>query len=431
MAKIRPPSWARPTRRSVSPMRILWVKMGGLWPPTSGGRTRSLQILSQLSHRHELTLVTTHATGDDPAGLARRLPRVRVISESYAPPKFGAAAFPLTLAGSWLSRYPVDLWKWRVPAVREHVAQCLDAGGFDLCVADFLVAAPNVPFDRVPVLLFEHNVEYLIWQRLASLEPRWWRQRLLDFEWRKMQRCEIDACEAAALTVAVSEEDRRRLAELAPCARTASIPTGVDTEYFEPAGRPQIAGRLVFSGSMDWHPNEDAIFYFNEAILPRIRARVPEVSLTVVGRNPSDRLRDLAARAGITVTGTVDDVRPHIDEAEVYVVPLRAGSGTRLKIFEALAMAKPVVSTTVGAEGLALTHGRDVLLADAPDDFADAVVSLLGDPQRRAAIGRAGRELVEMHFSWRQVARQFEGCCEQAVRQGCPVVAQVFRPAVS
>ena len=338
-----------------------------------------------------------------------------MISESYAPPKFGSAAFPATLAGSWLSRYPVDLWKWRVPAVREHVAQCLDGGGFDLCVADFLVAAPNLTFDRVPVLLFEHNVEYLIWQRLASLERRWWRKALFDVEWRKMQRCEVAACEAAALTVAVSEEDRRRLAELAPRARTASIPTGVDTEYFRPAGHPQVAGRLVFSGSMDWHPNEDAIFYFNDAILPRIRARVPDVSLTVVGRNPSERLRDLAARTGITVTGTVDDVRPHIDEAEVYVVPLRAGSGTRLKIFEALAMAKSVVSTTVGAEGLALTHGRDVLLADAPDEFADAVVSLLGNPERRESIGRAGRELVETHFSWHQVAREFEARCEEAV----------------
>ena len=204
----------------------------------------------------------------------------------------------------------------------------------------------------VPVVLFEHNVEYMIWQRLCALETRPWRRALFEIEWRKLRAREADACREADLTIAVSEDDRRRLEELAPGIRAASIPTGVDTNYFMPDGRPERANRLVFSGSMDWHPNEDAVIYFADAILPRIRAEIPDATLTVVGRNPTARLREVAARAGIDVTGTVDDVRPSIGEAAVYVVPLRAGGGTRLKIFEALAMAKPVVSTTVGAEGL-------------------------------------------------------------------------------
>src|SRR5262249_8448219 len=142
------------------------------------------------------------------------------------------------------------------------------------------------------------------------------------------------------------------------------------------------AAHLVFSGSMDWHPNEDAVIHFADNILPRIRRDVPEATFTIIGRNPGARVRELADRPGIRVTGTIDDVRPAIAEGAVYVVPLRAGGGTRLKIFEALAMGKAVVSTTVGAEGLALVDGEHFVDANEPDEFATAVVDLLRDPVR-------------------------------------------------
>jgi glycosyltransferase involved in cell wall biosynthesis len=398
-------------------MRILWVKMGGLWPCTSGGRVRSLQTILALARNHEVTVVTTHGHGDDPEGLTRRLSAChQVISVPHAAPKRGSAAFAGALAGSWFSSDPVELWKWRVPEVRERVRTIIDNAGVDLCVADFLLAAANVPLGgKVPVVLFEHNVEYLIWQRLAELETSPWRRVLFEVEWRKLRAREAEACRRADLTVAVSEDDRQRLAEMAPGSRTAAIPTGVDTEYFVRNGYQQIPNRLVFSGSMDWHPNEDAVIYFADAILPRIRAAIPGVTLTVVGRNPSARLREVADRAGILVTGTVDDVRPSIGEASVYVVPLRAGGGTRLKIFEALAMSKPVVSTTVGAEGLALETGRHFVAADDPRHFADEVVSLLRDPERRRTLGQAGRRLVETHYSWATVAREFERRCEEVI----------------
>jgi glycosyltransferase involved in cell wall biosynthesis len=167
---------------------------------------------------------------------------------------------------------------------------------------------------------------------------------------------------------------------------------------------------------MDWFPNEDAVMYFTDAILPRIRQEIPNVSLTVVGRNPSARLRAMAAKAGIQVTGTVDDVRPYVAEAAVYVVPLRVGGGTRLKIFEALAMEKAVVSTTVGAEGLPLIPGQHFLQADDPANFSHAVVSLLRDAERRHRIGSAGRRLVEERYSWPQVACEFEAYLEEVIK---------------
>ena len=400
-------------------MRILWVKMGGLWPATTGGRVRSLNTIAELARRHQVTVITTHGHGDDPEGLTQQLAHCeRVISIPYAVPKRGSREFISAVARSWFSHYPVDLWKWRVGEVQRAVRDAIAGAEVDLCVADFLFAAVNVPMDgRVPVLLFEHNVEYLIWKRLADLEQSPWKRALFEMEWRKLRACEMEACRTADLTLAVSDDDRDRLAELRPGIRAVSIQTGVNTRYFAPAGSPQIPNRLVFSGSMDWHPNEDAVCYFVETILPRIRAEVPDTSFTIIGRNPGERVRALTADPGVHVTGTIDDVRPAIDEASVYVVPLRAGSGTRIKIFEALAMAKPVVSTTVGAEGLSLESGRHFLAADTPHDFAHAVVRLLRDPAKRLALGDAGRALVEANYSWSTVARQFEARCEEVVAE--------------
>jgi glycosyltransferase involved in cell wall biosynthesis len=375
---------------------------------------RSLQIVSALSRHHRVTLVTTHGDGDDPEGLARQLPDCQqVVSIPYDVPKRGSSRFPLTVARSWFSSYPVDLWKWRIAAVRDTVQALIEKDQIDVVVSDFLFAAPNVPLGgNVPVVLFEHNVEYLIWKRLSVLERNPIKKLLFEIEWRKLRDTEAKLCSRADLTIAVSEEDRARLAGMAPAARTGAIPTGVDTAYFAPAGRAQIPARLVFSGSMDWHPNEDAVMFFGESILPKIRAHVPDASFAIVGRNPTQKLRDAAERLGMIVTGTVDDVRPYLDEAAVYVVPLRAGSGTRMKIFEALGMAKPVVSTTVGAEGLGLSDQKEFIAADNPEDFAAAVVHLLHNAPRRTELGQAGRALVVERYSWHQVAREFEVLCE-------------------
>lgn len=401
-------------------MRILWVKVGGLWPLNTGGRLRSFHIVSELSRRHRVTLLTTHGPADDPAGLAAALPRCeRVVSFTSRAPKRGSARFATAVLRSWLSPLPVELWKTRVPALRHESNRLAMAGEVDLCVADFLHAAPSAPLGGpVPTILFTHNVEHMIWKRLSDTERRTWRRALLELEWRKMRRYEGQACAAANLTLAVSEVDKGLLAALAPGAPVRAIPTGVDVEYFSPAGETERPARIVFTGSMDWYPNEDAVLYFLEAILPRIRREVPDASLTVVGRNPTPRLRRLAEQAGALVTGTVDDVRPHVAEAAVCVVPLRVGGGTRLKIFEALAMGKAVVSTSVGAEGLPVTPGEHALLADDPADFAGAVTRLLLSPAERRRLGLAGRRLVEARYSWPRVAREFEAHCQDVLAGG-------------
>lgn len=397
-------------------MRIVWVKVGGLWPPNTGGRLRSFNILAELARQHSVTVVTTHAPGEDPGALEAALPQCdRVISVPYSSPKWRSARFPFVLLRSWFSPMPVDIWKCRVPALRREVARLLASGEIDLCIGDFLFAMPNIPTTSVPLMFFAHNVEHMIWKRLRSVERRPWLRPLLELEWRKMRRYEAEACRRAKLTVAVSEQDRAQLEANAPKALVRAVPTGVDLGYFKPNGAGARAMQLVFTGSMDWHPNEDAILYFIKEMLPAIRREVPDAALTVVGRNPSLHLQEAARDAGVSVTGTVDDVRPYVDAASVYVVPLRIGGGTRLKIFEALAMGKAVVSTSVGAEGLPLVSGEHFLCADEPASFAAAVVGLLHDPARRLSLGEAGRRLTEERYGWSQVAHAFGSHCEAAL----------------
>lgn len=391
-------------------LRILWVKLGGLWPPNVGGRVRTFRTLEQLSRRHRLSLVTTHAPHEDPGPLPQALPDCTEVSSlAFAAPKVGSREFVTSLLRSWASRYPVDLWRWRVPQLRRLLAERMERERFDVCVADFLTALPNLPaMPGIPLVLFEHNVEHHIWRRLAGSERRPWARLPLAGEWRKMRMYERQACRMANLTLTVSRHDQRALQQLAPGSRIEAVPTGVDTDYFVPSSGPQQACHLVFTGAMDWYPNEEGMRWFLSTIWPRVRADFPEVTLTVVGRNPAPAFRAFADAEGAYVTGTVDDIRPHVWPATVYVVPIRIGGGTRLKIFEAMAMGKAVVSTRVGAEGLPIRPETHYLCADSAADFAAAIGRLLRDVQKRARLEAAGRRLVVQHHSWPHVAADFE-----------------------
>jgi glycosyltransferase involved in cell wall biosynthesis len=258
-------------------------------------------------------------------------------------------------------------------------------------------------------VLFTHNVEALIWKRhfQVAANPVW--KAICWHEYRKMARAERTYLQKSDHVLAVSATDRDFFAHYVEPARITVIPTGVDLEYFSPVPDGEREDSIVFTGSMDWNANEDGVRYFVRDILPRIRSEVPGATFWVVGRNPSARLQALDSReTGVRITGTVDDIRPYLNQGSVYVVPLRVGSGTRLKIFEAMAAGKAIVSTTIGAEGLPVTHQENILLADDPGEFAGQVVSLLRDRQRRRTLGAASRRLVEERYSWKAAARHCE-----------------------
>jgi glycosyltransferase involved in cell wall biosynthesis len=268
-------------------------------------------------------------------------------------------------------------------------------------------------------VLFQHNVEAIIWKRHYETQTNAAKRGFLKREWQKMTKFEERMCRQFDCVIAVSAEDRDLMRTEYGVTCVDSVPTGVDTEYFKPRGETESGTYdLVFTGSMDWLPNEDGIRYFVESVLPLIKQTIPGVRLTVVGRNPSKSLVELSQRdPSIIVTGRVDDVRGYIEKAAAYIVPLRIGGGTRLKIYEAMAMEKPVISTSIGAEGLPVNNGSDVILADTAETFAAGVVELLTDPQLARDIGLRAAKKVREQFGWKQVARNFAELCEETVRR--------------
>jgi glycosyltransferase involved in cell wall biosynthesis len=236
-------------------------------------------------------------------------------------------------------------------------------------------------------------------------------------QWRKMVKFEKEMCRRFDAVIAVSAEDRDQMRDEYGVKAVFEVPTGVDTDFFAPSGKENVdPHNVVFTGSMDWLPNEDAIRYYTEQILPIVRRSIPDATLTVVGRNPYSSLLELSRRdPSIVVTGRVDDVRPYMERAAAYVVPLRIGGGTRLKIYEAMAMEKAIVSTTVGAEGLPVTDGRELRIADTPETFAASVVDLLTNADAARKLGQEAARVVREKFGWNGVAKRFAEICLQSV----------------
>jgi sugar transferase (PEP-CTERM/EpsH1 system associated) len=400
-------------------MKILWVKAGGLVPPDIGGKIRSYNILRQLAKHHAVTFFSFYAAheNDVHAELSRIFQRVILIPLDLASAK--SAGELLDYALHLFSREPYTLTKYCRPAVRKKLCALLEEETFDVILCDFLFAAGAIPWDwSCPKVLFAHNVEAVIWQRHYEVarNPLW--KAVSWLEWKRMEAAERRYLQKADHVLVVSENDRAVFTNFLEPQKLTVTPTGADTEFFHPRAEKEIPGSLVFTGAMDWLPNEDGISYFAYEIFPLIRLQVPDATLCIVGRKPSGRLQDLASRVpNIQLTGWVEDVRPYVAQRAVYIVPLRIGGGTRLKIFEAMSMAKAVVSTSIGAEGLPVNNGEHLLLADDPASFAESTLRLLGNAWQRAQLGKAARQLVEENYSWASVSKGFAEALENVVRR--------------
>ena len=394
-------------------MRILWLKSDLLLPLDKGGKIRTWHLMRHLARRHEITYVAFAEPGVSQAdieGMREVAARVITIPRSEAPKS--SFRFYTGVAAHLLDPLPYAVAKYRSRAYRTAVQTCLGEERFDLIVCDFLVPAVNLPSELpCPAVIFTHNVESEIWRRHTETKTGWVNRRLYGSQYRRMLRFEGRTLERFGGILAVSEADRRTFARIYPgTIRKPSyvVPTGVDTEYFASAPSEGDSRRLVFTGSMDWLPNEDAMVYFCREVLPLVRREEPGTTLSIVGRAPTPAVVRLGDEPGVQVTGSVDDVRPFMRDAAVYIVPLRVGGGTRLKIFEAIAMGRVVVSTTIGAEGLPITDGVHVRIADRPEDFARVLVHLLRHPAERRRLEAAARALVAQHYDWSAVAGQLE-----------------------
>jgi sugar transferase (PEP-CTERM/EpsH1 system associated) len=401
-------------------VKILWLNAGLLLPLDKGGKLRTWHLMRRLARRHAVTYLS-FADPDEPTGHVEGMREVaeRIVTVPRREPPKGGVQFYADVARYVLHPVPYAVAKYHSAEYTGRVNQLLGEGGFDLVVADFLPPVANLP-DRLPCpsALFTHNVEAEIWRRHFETARHPVKRALLHGQWNRMLAFERKALEHFDLVLTVSETDRRTFERLYPSAARQYyvVPTGVDTGYFALAsngGGPH----LVFTGSMDWLPNEDGMLHFCRDILPLIRQAEPNVTLSIVGRDPTPAVRQLARTSGVEVTGRVEDVRPYVARGTVYVVPLRIGGGTRLKIFEAMSMGKAVVSTTVGAEGLPVTSDHDIVIADDPPAFAEAVVRLLRDGQQRQQLERAARQLVVGRYDWSAVAGELEVALVRAAGQ--------------
>ena len=400
-------------------MKILWVNPHFLHPTTKGGQIRTLEMLRHLHRWHEIhyvALVDTRATGDAPEGLARSPEySTRAYAIPHRLPERGSLAFIAQSAGNLFSDLPLAVSRYQSAAMRNKVQDLVEHGGFDRLVCDFLFAAPNVP-DLEHSVLFQHNVESTIWQRHSQNAGNPAAKAFFSLQAKRMVAYEDQVCRRSGHIIAVSTTDADRMREMFGVSRVSDVPTGVDLDYFAPVETgASHSSDLVFVGSMDWLPNIDAVQYFVADILPLIRKTKPDCTVAIVGRKPQHNILALAKNdPGIIVTGTVPDVRPYFWGSSISIVPLRIGGGTRLKIYEAMAARSPVVSTTVGAEGLPISSGETCYLADDPQDFADRCLELLADEDRRKRMAQAAWELVSTRFSWEHASRRFEQILENA-----------------
>ncbi len=395
-------------------MRILWVKADKLLPVQNGGNIRTYHVLRYLSARHDLTFYSYYGGAPDPdyeRELQRQLPGAVAVCTGKR--ELSGAARGLDYLAHVGARPPYAVSRFADANVQKQLRTWFREQRFDVTVCDFLDAAVNFPGRlNLPSVLFQHNVESEIWRRHAATADNPAKRMMYRMEFRKMFRYERAAVCKFHHVIAVSENDRALMTQWVDGDRVTVVPTGVDLAEYRPdpaasqaKSLPASAPLITFVGAMDWEPNIDGVEYFCSEIWPAIKAEIPQARFRIVGRNPDRRVQKWASDS-IEVTGRVPSVVEHLHQSAVVIVPLRIGGGTRLKIYEAMAAGKAVVSTTVGAEGLDVHHGRDILLADDARSFARAVVMLLRDPELCRRYEKAAAETAA-RYDWPAIGERF------------------------
>jgi glycosyltransferase involved in cell wall biosynthesis len=333
------------------------------------------------------------------AKAARRLGRLRTAGEAL----FSRSGY----VASWLES----------AAARAEIARCVRGRRYDVVHFDSLSVARYRPLVKdVPATLGHHNAESHMLVRRAEHETNLVKKLYFRLEALRLARYEAQIADWFKLHISCSELDSQRLRATMPAARIVSIPNGVDIEFFTPAGLATTANSLIFIGTMNWYPNVDAVNYLLREIWPRLRALAPAMTLDIVGAGAPRSVKERAARsAGVTLHGFVDDIRPLLERAALYVCPIRDGGGTKLKILDALAMRKCIVAHAVACEGIAVIAGKSVVFAETPDEYVTYINRLIADPEQRRNMGTAGRELVVQKYSFAAIGAEFTATLRNVV----------------
>ena len=401
------------------------------YPPHQGTTIRNYNLINGLAQRHQVHLLSF----GDPAAcqgtpLDELCHSVRIIPAPQRSMGRRLTGLVFSRLPDMAQRLPSARFQAEVDTVLEQVEpDVVEVEGIELAQYLFHVAGWRGQATR-PLLVFDdHNAEYVLQQRAFETDMGQvqsltgpvtnWLRRLVGavysyIQWRRLQGYERRACLAADRVVAVSETDAAAIRALDPGLHPVVVPNGVDIEFYTPPGPSLTEGTgpgsmdLVFTAKMDFRPNVDAVLWFAQEVMPLIRREIPDSRFWAVGKNPHPRLAVLADDPAIVLTGWVEDVRPYITGGGIYVIPLRIGGGTRLKVLEAMAMGQAIVSTSLGSEGFNLLSGQELVLADTPADFAAAVVTLLRDAERRRELGDAARRFAETRYDWHMIVPRLE-----------------------
>lgn len=377
------------------------------------GSPRLFSLCRGLSENHRLTLVVFDRSSEEFTS-SQAAPEtsdvfhhIVFLPEAPEPSWWGKQVHRVRQDASFITR-------WRTPAHfaahRRRLESLMSAGKFDIVYVDGLLASQymvNLARECPAVIDVHDCASLLLSRRLKSAKDLSERLRLYS-AYRSIARIERSLSRTYGLIITNSSVDERCLRELDPAGNTLTIGNGVDCEYFRSTTASSDVSRLVFTGVMDYGPNEDAAIYFCETILPLITAQRPDVQLWIVGKGESTRVRALGTRPGVHVTGSVPDVRPYLEAAGIFVCPLRHGAGVKNKVLAALAMSRAVVATPLSVEGLDLDDGEDLVLADTPDEFAARVLRLIDRPWEAVELGRVGRGTVQRKYSWATSAQLLE-----------------------
>jgi glycosyltransferase involved in cell wall biosynthesis len=382
------------------------------YPPHGGSFQRNYSLLREASRHNQVDFLAMvprlfHPTEKElrPAVDAMRdiCHEVKVFRIPTDSSRLGWYAL---LAANSVSPTPYSVWRFHSSEMSSAIRGQIKSECYDLIQIDTIALAPYVKLaSGLPSVLIHQNVESSLLLRRAGSERNPLVGAYIHLQGRKLRRYESKIMKWFDLNVTVSELDKIELSGIRDGIRIEVIPNGTDTDYFRPSETSR-SHELVFTGGMTWYPNRDAMIFFCRDVYPLIKRRVPDVTFNLIGMAPPPEVLEMARTDNsIRTPGYVDDVRPHVAKASVYVVPIRVGGGTRLKILDAFASGKALVSTTIGCEGLAVTPENDILIGDTSQEFADQVVRALTDFDLRMNLEKNARRLVEEKYSWTRIGQ--------------------------
>lgn len=410
-------------------MNILVVTPQLPYPPRQGTTIRNYNLIRGLAQRHTVDLLTFLAPGEEltPDSPLRTLcRRVGCVTQPTRTLWARACTTLTTLTPDMGLRLESPAMHALIASwTRQQRYDIVQIEGIELAQYGLAVAGKRRHSHRPALVFDDHNCEYLLQQRNALTDlrrpQRWLAAAYSLIQWQKLRRYEAAVMQGADAVVAVSAADRAALQRLGATTPITVASNGIDVTYYQPlTPAPPPAPTIVFTGKMDYRPNIDAVLWFAQQVLPRVLAQAPAARFQIVGMNPHVRLDVLRNHPAIEITGAVADTRPYLQRAGVYVIPMRVGGGTRFKALEAMACAAPIVSTTLGVEGIGVRNGQELLLADTPEDFAMAVLRVLADATGsgvlRRQLGVQGRRFVEAHYAWETIIPQLENVLVAASR---------------